>query len=208
MGTSSPQPEPTPPIERTVPLKMAPSCSAGGPRRIKASKNGPRRAAVLLTVHVLIALHVAQWLTTGSTVSPVEPSESMKTFELGEVNAGFVFFAVAILATLVFGRFFCGWGCHIVALQDLCAWIMKKLGVHPKPFRTRLLVYIPVVLAIYMFAWPTIKRELVLPGWAVVIQVFNHQTHHRGQASTLLMQLGVDPGVTDFPWIQMLPGAS
>ena len=27
---------------------------------------------------------------------------------------------------------------------------------------------------------------------------FNHQTHHRGQASTLLFQAGVDVGVTDF----------
>ena len=26
---------------------------------------------------------------------------------------------------------------------------------------------------------------------------FNHQTHHRGQATTLLSQAGVDPGVTD-----------
>ena len=26
---------------------------------------------------------------------------------------------------------------------------------------------------------------------------FNHQTHHRGQASTLLFQAGVDIGVTD-----------
>jgi uncharacterized damage-inducible protein DinB len=26
---------------------------------------------------------------------------------------------------------------------------------------------------------------------------FNHQTHHRGQASTLLHQCGVDVGVTD-----------
>ena len=28
--------------------------------------------------------------------------------------------------------------------------------------------------------------------------VFNHQTHHRGQVSTLLFQCGVDVGVTDF----------
>ena len=26
---------------------------------------------------------------------------------------------------------------------------------------------------------------------------FNHQTHHRGQASTLLSQQGIDIGVTD-----------
>jgi uncharacterized damage-inducible protein DinB len=32
---------------------------------------------------------------------------------------------------------------------------------------------------------------------AALAHFFNHQTHHRGQATTLLMQLGVDPGVTD-----------
>ena len=32
---------------------------------------------------------------------------------------------------------------------------------------------------------------------SVVLHFFNHQTHHRGQASTLLSQAGVDIGVTD-----------
>lgn len=32
----------------------------------------------------------------------------------------------------------------------------------------------------------------------LVMHVFNHQTHHRGQASTLLAQSGLDVGVTDF----------
>jgi uncharacterized damage-inducible protein DinB len=31
----------------------------------------------------------------------------------------------------------------------------------------------------------------------VLLHFFNHQTHHRGQASTLLTQTGVDIGVTD-----------
>jgi uncharacterized damage-inducible protein DinB len=31
----------------------------------------------------------------------------------------------------------------------------------------------------------------------VMLHFFNHQTHHRGQASTLLFQAGVDIGVTD-----------
>jgi uncharacterized damage-inducible protein DinB len=30
--------------------------------------------------------------------------------------------------------------------------------------------------------------------------MFNHQTHHRGQVTTLLRQAGVDPGITDLPW--------
>ena len=32
---------------------------------------------------------------------------------------------------------------------------------------------------------------------ALLLHFFNHQTHHRGQASTLLSQSGVDIGVTD-----------
>lgn len=35
------------------------------------------------------------------------------------------------------------------------------------------------------------------PLWQAVTHFFNHQTHHRGQLTTLLMQLGHDPGVTD-----------
>ena len=46
------------------------------------------------------------------------------------------------------------------------------------------------------------KAEMTLPMTTVMMQFFNHQTHHRGQAGTLLMQCGVDVGVTDMP---MLP---
>jgi uncharacterized damage-inducible protein DinB len=36
-----------------------------------------------------------------------------------------------------------------------------------------------------------------MPLWWLASQLFNHQTHHRGQVTTLLMQAGRDPGVTD-----------
>ncbi len=35
------------------------------------------------------------------------------------------------------------------------------------------------------------------PAWQALTHFFNHQTHHRGQVTTLLMQQGVDVGVTD-----------
>jgi uncharacterized damage-inducible protein DinB len=35
------------------------------------------------------------------------------------------------------------------------------------------------------------------PAWQAMTHFFNHQTHHRAQAGTLLMQAGVDIGVTD-----------
>jgi len=44
------------------------------------------------------------------------------------------------------------------------------------------------------------QREMSRPRWLCVTQMFNHQTHHRGQVTTLLKQAGIDPGVTDMPW--------
>ncbi|MGH6638260.1 MAG: DinB family protein, partial [Polaromonas sp.] len=35
------------------------------------------------------------------------------------------------------------------------------------------------------------------PAWQAITHFFNHQTHHRGQTTTLLTQAGVDVGVTD-----------
>lgn len=44
-------------------------------------------------------------------------------------------------------------------------------------------------------------RERCMPGWVVATHLFNHATHHRGQATTLMRQLGLDPGVTDLPFM-------
>ncbi|MGB0954652.1 MAG: DinB family protein [Panacagrimonas sp.] len=41
----------------------------------------------------------------------------------------------------------------------------------------------------------------VLPTWVLVLHMFNHQTHHRGQVTTLIKQLGLEPGTTDMPWL-------
>jgi uncharacterized damage-inducible protein DinB len=35
------------------------------------------------------------------------------------------------------------------------------------------------------------------PVWQALTHFFNHQTHHRGQVTTLLTQVGVEVGVTD-----------
>ena len=43
------------------------------------------------------------------------------------------------------------------------------------------------------------RASFTRPAWTLVVHLFNHQTHHRGQATTLLTQAGVDIGVTDLP---------
>ena len=47
-------------------------------------------------------------------------------------------------------------------------------------------------------------RTRKCPLWVTVTHFFNHQTHHRGQLTTLLSQLGIDYGVTDFIWTEGL----
>lgn len=50
------------------------------------------------------------------------------------------------------------------------------------------------------------KSRRTCPLWILVTHFFNHQTHHRGQLTTLLSQAGADPGVTDLMWLPGLMG--
>lgn len=43
-----------------------------------------------------------------------------------------------------------------------------------------------------------------IPRWIMVVQIFNHQTHHRSQVTSALHAMGIDYGATDIPW---RPGA-
>jgi uncharacterized damage-inducible protein DinB len=56
-----------------------------------------------------------------------------------------------------------------------------------------------------VFRSMTLKVDRKLSLWHAVIHYFNHQTHHRGQATTLLTQAGKDIGVTD---LHRMPGIS
>ncbi len=125
---------------------------------VRKSKRAHWRAASLALVYLVAIAHFVHWKIAGRTLTPVEPSEAMQTLGQGLVNAGFVLFAILILGTLIFGRFFCGWGCHIVALQDLCTWALRRMKIRPKPFRSRLLVYVPIAAAAWMFVMPSVVR--------------------------------------------------
>lgn len=159
--------------QKSIPLPVLKN-STHQENSISKSKTSRWRAAALVALNLLMIAHIIQWRLMGTTISPIEPSESMYTLQQGAINAGFIFFALAILATLIFGRFVCGWGCHILALQDFCAWLLKKAGFAPKPFRSRLLVFVPLIAALYMFVWPTVSRALTNPDGAPLIPEFSN----------------------------------
>jgi len=116
------------------------------------------RALSLSLVYIVFAIHVVHWKISGKTLAPLELNEVMYTLELGIITAGFLFMCFLVLGTLVFGRFFCSWACHIMVLQDLCAWLLRKVGIRAKPIRSRLLLLVPPLTAFYMFVWPQIVR--------------------------------------------------
>lgn len=162
---------PAPPTAASDPRAFLPRQDRHKPKcgPVKKSTASRKRAYVLIGVHVLIGIHIWHWLATGRSVTPVEPSEAMQTIEAARINAGFVLFLSLILGTLIFGRWFCGWACHVVALQDLSAWLLGKVGLRPRPLRSRLLVLAPWVVAAHMFFWEPFRalvgwREQPLPG--------------------------------------------
>ncbi len=157
------------PDATTVSLTVLPGPS-GAPDARRRGRMSRRRAWILGVVQMLILVHIGLWLYArssgwlgGRTISPVEPSESMEFVKYGIVNAGLIFFVLALLSTALLGRWVCGWGCHVILLQDLCGWILGKMNIRPKPFRSRLLIYAPFVLALYMFVWPAVYRWGVAP---------------------------------------------
>ena len=116
------------------------------------------RALSLSLVYVVFGLHIAHWKLTGRTLAPLELNEVMYTLELGIITAGFIFMGILVLGSLFFGRFFCSWACHIMVLQELCAWILRKMHIRPKQVRSRLLLFVPALTALYMFVWPQVLR--------------------------------------------------
>jgi polyferredoxin/tetratricopeptide (TPR) repeat protein len=139
------------------------------PDRFNAARRRVRRlarwrASAMIAVYILMVAHIVHWSITGRSIGRFVMSDSMETLELGRINPGFILFAAALLVSLVCGRFLCGWVCHMGALQELCAWILRRLGIRPRMFHSRLLGYVPIVMALGMFVWPTLKREAVVPA--------------------------------------------
>jgi len=76
--------------------------------------------------------------------------------------------------------------------QVMCDWARSlPEGTLAKPFVMTSVIY---------------KTQRRMPLYLLVVQMFNHQTHHRGQLTTLLSQMGIDPGVTDLPFLPCADG--
>lgn len=49
----------------------------------------------------------------------------------------------------------------------------------------------------FTYSMMTNPQQITQPLWEAALHLFNHQTHHRGQLTTLMEQAGYDSGGTD-----------
>lgn len=161
-----------------LPILGSEGQSSNAKPRIAKSRMSRVRFTVLLVVQLILLVHIAQWLITGETIAPLEPSEAMETVKDGIITVGTILFAAALLSTAIFGRYFCGWGCHVLLLQDASAKLLNRFGLRPKPFRSRVLMLMPLALALYMFVWPLVYRFVVAP-------ILQHETEWAGFSTQL-----------------------
>ncbi|MBI2372715.1 MAG: 4Fe-4S binding protein [Deltaproteobacteria bacterium] len=91
----------------------------------RTATNRRRRVVSLILVHVVIALHVAHFELAGQTLAPLQLDEALMAAGEHVLTAGAILGVAVVASVLLFGRFFCGWGCHVLALQDLASRLLR-----------------------------------------------------------------------------------
>ena len=111
-----------------------------------------------MIVHLCIAAHVIHWRLAGTTLSSIQLSDAGRFTAEGVATAAVFFFAALLVVTLLFGRFFCAWGCHMLALQEVCRFLLRRVGIRPKLIRSRVLFFVPLFAAFSVYFEPIVER--------------------------------------------------
>ncbi|MAJ44261.1 MAG: hypothetical protein CMF96_05895 [Candidatus Marinimicrobia bacterium] len=123
----------------------------------------------LFFIHVLILVHVAGF--GQEYIGSVDFQEFFHSFlKIGKINAGVILVFFALLSTLIFGRFFCGWACHFGAIQELSWFILQKLNITPKTINSRLVFILPIFILLHFYLIPNLDHAFNNP-WVFSIEL-------------------------------------
>ena len=111
------------------------------------------RIAALTILNVLIFLHAYAWFLWGfRAFGHSDPREIFVMMGTGAVGVGAIIMIVAVISTLLGGRVFCGWACHMGAWQEVALWVQTKLRLKRQILHSRLTYVLPILLAVgWMF---------------------------------------------------------
>ena len=118
------------------------------------------RVGFQVLLHVVLLTHVlAYYFLDSKRVGAIDFQAFFRYF-LGDglLTAGAIFTLLMFAGAFAFGRFFCSWGCHFGATQDLAAWVLRRLGWKPPLMRTRFLQQTPYLVLFFVFLLPLIER--------------------------------------------------
>jgi len=143
-----------------------------------------RRVIAFVVLHVLILAHLAAWyLLDWRLIGAIDMQELFRNaIERNIWTAGALFFLALIALTLLWGRIFCGWWCHIGQAYDLIASGYRKLRV-------------PMGSVPLRFGWVMASVVLI---WFFLREAIAHRVS--GPAAALSVELGATE-----PW-ELLPG--
>jgi ferredoxin-type protein NapH len=116
------------------------------------------RIVSLLVVHLLIAAHIIHWRLAGTTLTSIQLSDAGRFVAEGVATAALILFSLLFVITVVFGRVFCAWGCHMLALQEACRLLLARLGIRHKLIRSRFLLLVPLFAAFSIYVRPLAER--------------------------------------------------
>lgn len=109
------------------------------------------RLGTLAALNLLIFVHAAAWFIFGwRGFGHSDPREFFVMMGTGAVGIGAIVLIVATLATVIGGRVFCGWACHMGSWQEVSQWALLKLGVRREILHSRLTAIVPVLM---IFCW-------------------------------------------------------
>ena len=128
------------------------------------------RISCLIILHIMILLHI--YVFGDSVIGSIDFQEFFHSFiKNGIINAGVILVFIAFITTLIFGRFFCGWGCHFGAIQELSWWLLKKINIKPQTINSRLVFILPFLMLIYFYITPNLYYAIINPWSQPKIQL-------------------------------------
>ena len=102
-------------------------------KRTAAAKTGRDhqrlRIAFLVAVHVYIVFHMLAWYVFDWDIWGKTAMLGVLSLLAGRINAAAVMVFLIVVSMFLYGRFFCGWFCHLRGSIELADWVMRKLGI-------------------------------------------------------------------------------
>lgn len=150
------------------------------------------RLTATIAVHGLILLHLFLWYGLNwREVGYIGMPEFYRTFiQRGILNAGGLFFLLLLASSLLWGRMFCGWLCHIGQLYDLLEPLYRRFAPR-KPRSLRFGIPFAAAILLWYFLGPALLIRLrdgappgpgvdfaetspwqMLPGWQLGLLTF------------------------------------